>query len=602
MRRFVFLLLALLPVLAIAAQEVLPPEKAFRFTTASPDGRTVEVRFDIEPGYYLYRERLRFETGDAALGAPALPTGKMKKDETFGNVEVYYDGVVARLPVDAAEGVKSLKLNVTSQGCADIGICFPPQTQAVEVALGSGGGSGSALPQIAAAGQSAAGASSRAEASAADGRSFDESGRIARLLKTGSWLAIIGAFFGFGVLLAFTPCTFPMIPIVSSIVLGRGQAISRARAAVLCSVYVLAMAFAYAAAGVAAGMSGTMLSAALQNAWVLGAFGALFVVLSLSMFGFYELQLPSALQSRLSDVSSHQQGGSVLGVATMGMLSALIVGPCVAAPLAGALLYIAQTGDARLGGLALFAMGVGTGAPLMVFALSAHHVLPKSGAWMESVKKFFGVLMLGMAIWIVSPVVPPVASMLAWAALLIFSAMYLHALDPLPAHAHGWQRFWKGVGVVSLLTGAALLVGALAGSRDPLQPLAVLRSAAAPAADHVRFERVATVAELEQRIASAKQPVMLDFYADWCVSCKEMERFTFNEAQVKSRLRNMLLLQADVTANSDHDKALLAKFNLFGPPGIVFFDKSGREIDGLRVVGFQNAGEFLPVLDRALGG
>ena len=602
MRRFVFLLLALLPVLAIAAQEVLPPEKAFRFTTASPDGRTVEVRFDIEPGYYLYRERLRFETGDAALGAPALPTGKMKKDETFGNVEVYYDGVVARLPVDAAEGVKSLKLNVTSQGCADIGICFPPQTQAAEVALGSGGGSGSALPQIAAAGQSAAGASSRAEASAADGRSFDESGRIARLLKTGSWLAIIGAFFGFGVLLAFTPCTFPMIPIVSSIVLGRGQAISRARAAVLCSVYVLAMAFAYAAAGVAAGMSGTMLSAALQNAWVLGAFGALFVVLSLSMFGFYELQLPSALQSRLSDVSSHQQGGSVLGVATMGMLSALIVGPCVAAPLAGALLYIAQTGDARLGGLALFAMGVGTGAPLMVFALSAHHVLPKSGAWMESVKKFFGVLMLGMAIWIVSPVVPPVASMLAWAALLIFSAMYLHALDPLPAHAHGWQRFWKGVGVVSLLTGAALLVGALAGSRDPLQPLAVLRSAAAPAADHVRFERVATVAELEQRIASAKQPVMLDFYADWCVSCKEMERFTFNEAQVKSRLRNMLLLQADVTANSDHDKALLAKFNLFGPPGIVFFDKSGREIDGLRVVGFQNAGEFLPVLDRALGG
>ena len=602
MRRFVFLLLALLPVLAIAAQEVLPPEKAFRFTTASPDGRTVEVRFDIEPGYYLYRERLRFETGDAALGAPALPTGKMKKDETFGNVEVYYDGVVARLPVDAAEGVKSLKLNVTSQGCADIGICFPPQTQAAEVALGSGGGSGSALPQIAAAGQSAAGASSRAEASAADGRSFDESGRIARLLKTGSWLAIIGAFFGFGVLLAFTPCTFPMIPIVSSIVLGRGQAISRARAAVLCSVYVLAMAFAYAAAGVAAGRSGTMLSAALQNAGVLGAFGALFVVLSLSMFGFYELQLPSALQSRLSDVSSHQQGGSVLGVATMGMLSALIVGPCVAAPLAGALLYIAQTGDARLGGLALFAMGVGTGAPLMVFALSAHHVLPKSGAWMESVKKFFGVLMLGMAIWIVSPVVPPVASMLAWAALLIFSAMYLHALDPLPAHAHGWQRFWKGVGVVSLLTGAALLVGALAGSRDPLQPLAVLRSAAAPAADHVRFERVATVAELEQRIASAKQPVMLDFYADWCVSCKEMERFTFNEAQVKSRLRNMLLLQADVTANSDHDKALLAKFNLFGPPGIVFFDKSGREIDGLRVVGFQNAGEFLPVLDRALGG
>jgi thiol:disulfide interchange protein DsbD len=603
MRRFVFLLFALIPVLAAAAQDVLPPEQAFRFTTASPDRNTVEVRFDIEPGYYLYRERFRFETVDAKLGAATYPPGKMKKDETFGNVEVYYDGVVARVPVEAAEAVRTLKLNVTSQGCADIGICFPPQTQAVEIALGAGGGSGSALSQVIASNPGAAAASSRTAVGPGNAGSFDESGRIAKLLKTGSWLAVIGAFFGFGVLLAFTPCVFPMIPIVSSIVLGRSQAISRARAAVLCSVYVLAMAFAYAAAGVAAGMSGTMLSAALQNAWVLGAFGALFVVLSLSMFGFYELQLPSALQSRLSDVSSHQQGGSVLGVATMGMLSALIVGPCVAAPLAGALLYIAQTGDARLGGLALFAMGVGTGVPLMVFALSAHHVLPKSGAWMESVKKFFGVLMLGMAVWIVSPVVPPVVAMLAWAALLIFSAMYLHALDPLPAHAHGWQRFWKGVGVVSLLTGAALLVGALAGSRDPLQPLAVLRSAAAPAAaDHVRFERVASVAELEQRIAAAKQPVMLDFYADWCVSCKEMERFTFSDTQVKARLRNMLLLQADVTANSDHDKALLAKFKLFGPPGIVFFDKSGREIEGLRVVGFQNAGEFLPILDRALGG
>jgi len=604
MRRFVVLLLALLPVLAIAAQEVLPPEKAFRFTTASPDPRTVEVRFDIEPGYYLYRERFRFETADAKLGTADLPSGKMKQDETFGKVEVYYDGVIARLPVEAAEGVKSLKLNVTSQGCADIGICFPPQTQAVDVALGSGGGSGSVLSQVVTQGAGPAAASARpaVSSSAADAGSFDESGRIAKLLKTGSWLAIIGAFFGFGVLLAFTPCVFPMIPIVSSIVLGRGQAISRARAAVLCSVYVLAMAFAYAAAGVAAGMSGTMLSAALQNVWVLSAFAALFIVLSLSMFGFYELQLPSALQSRLSDVSSHQQGGSVLGVATMGMLSALIVGPCVAAPLAGALLYIAQTGDARLGGLALFAMGIGTGVPLMVFALSAHHVLPKSGPWMESVKKFFGVLMLGMAIWIVSPVVPPVVSMLSWAALLIFSAMYLHALDPLPAHAHGWQRFWKGVGVVSLLTGAALLVGALAGSRDPLQPLAVLRSAAAPAVDHVRFERVASVAELERRIASANQPVMLDFYADWCVSCKEMERFTFSDTQVKTRLRNLLLLQADVTANSEHDKALLAKFSLFGPPGIVFFDKAGREIDGLRVVGFQNAQQFLPVLERALGG
>ena len=599
MRRLL-LLLVLLPLLAVAAPELLPPQKAFRFTAVSPDRATIEVRFEIEDGYYLYRDRFRFESADATLGAATLPAGKMKQDETFGNVQVYYHGVVARLPVEAAAGLQTLKLDVTSQGCADIGVCFPPQTQAVEVALGAVAGVGAAAAGTGPPAVDFTPAPAQASRAPAAGV-FDESGRIAHLLKTGGWLAIIGAFFGFGVLLAFTPCVFPMIPIVSSIVLGRGQALGRTRAAVLCSVYVLAMALAYAAAGVAAGMSGTMLAAALQNAWVLGAFAALFVLLSLSMFGFYELQLPSAIQSRLSDVSSHQHGGSVLGVATMGMLSALIVGPCVAAPLAGALLYIAQSGDARLGGLALFAMGIGTGVPLMVFALSAHHVLPKSGPWMEAVKKFFGVLLLGVAIWVVSPVIPPVAAMLAWAALLIFSAMFLHALDPLPPHAHGWQRFWKGVGVVALLVGAALLIGALAGSRDPLQPLAILRSAGATPQAHARFERVRSLAELEQRVAGAGKPVMLDFYADWCVTCKEMERFTFSDKEVQRRFARLLLLQADVTANSEDDKALLARFKLFGPPGIVFFDASGREIEDLRVIGYQSAEQFIPVLDRALG-
>jgi thiol:disulfide interchange protein DsbD len=592
MRRLL-LLLALLPLLAFAVQDVLPPHKAFRIDAVSPDRSTVEVRFEIEDGYYLYRERFKFDSPDARLGAAALPPGKMKKDESFGDVEVYYREVVARLPVDAAAGVQTLKLNVTSQGCADIGVCFPPYTKAIEVTLAAAAGTSQAGAAVAAAPVTA---SPRASA---DG-GFDESGRIARALKKGGVLAILG-FFGFGVLLAFTPCVFPMIPIVASIVLGRSQALSRPRAAVLCGVYVLAMALAYAAAGVAAGLSGTMLSAALQNPWVLGGFGALFVVLSLSLFGFYELQLPSALQSRLTDVSSHQHGGSILGVATMGMLSALIVGPCVAPALAGALLYIAQTGDARLGGLALFAMGLGTGVPLIVFALSAHHVLPKSGPWMEAVKKFFGVLLLGVAIWIVSPVIAPLAAMLAWAALLIFSGIFLHALDPLPAHAHGWQRFWKGVGVVALLVGAALLIGALAGSRDPLQPLAILRSAGAKQPAEQRFQRIASLAELEQRLTGTRQPVLLDFYADWCVSCKEMERFTFTDAQVQARFGKLLLLQADVTANSENDKALLARFNLFGPPGIVFFDKAGREIDGLRVVGYQSAEQFVAVLDRAIG-
>ncbi|PIX76182.1 MAG: thiol:disulfide interchange protein, partial [Rhodocyclales bacterium CG_4_10_14_3_um_filter_68_10] len=390
------------------------------------------------------------------------------------------------------------------------------------------------------------------------------------------------------------------VPILSGIIVGHGREISKRRALALSGVYVVGMALTYAIAGVAAGLSGTLISAALQNAWVLGVFAALFVVLALSMFGLYELQLPAALQTRVSETASHRPRGSFAGVAGMGALSALICGPCVAAPLAGALLYIAQSGDAVLGGAALFAMGLGMGAPLIVLAVSARSLLPRAGAWMEAVKKFFGVALLAVAIWIVSPVLPAGASMLAWAVLLIFSATYLHALDPLPAGASGWQRFWKGAGVVLVLTGASLLVGALAGSRDPLQPLAVLRGAGAAAERPVAFERVRNLAELDARLTASTRPVMLDFYADWCVSCKEFERYTLSDAAVRARLGRMLLLQADVTANSDEDQALLKRFGLFGPPGILFFAAGGRQIPDLRVVGFQPAEEFVGILDRAL--
>ncbi|GAB4445733.1 MAG: hypothetical protein OHK0026_12440 [Rhodocyclaceae bacterium] len=420
------------------------------------------------------------------------------------------------------------------------------------------------------------------------------------LRKAGFWL-VAASFFGFGVLLTFTPCVFPMIPILSGIIVGHGHDISRRRALGLSCSYVIGMAVTYAAAGVAAGLSGTLISAALQNPWVLGLFGALFVALALSMFGLYELQLPAALQTRVSETASHRKAGSVTGVAAMGALSALICGPCVAAPLAGALLYIAQTRDAVLGAAALFAMGLGMGAPLIVLAVSARSLLPKAGAWMEAVKKFFGVALLAVAIWIVTPVLPASASLLAWAALLIFSATYLHALDPLPAGASGWQRFWKGTGVVLALTGASLLIGALAGSRDPLQPLAVLRGAGAASAQPVAFERVRNLAELEARLAASTRPVMLDFYADWCVSCKEFERYTLSDAAVRARLDRMLLLQADVTANSEEDQALLRRFGLFGPPGILFFERGGKQIPELRVVGFQPAEQFVGILDRALG-
>ena len=572
------------------AQEFLDPAVAFKPSARALDGQTIEVSYEIAKGYYLYRDKFRAVIdGDAATtGTPAMPKGKEKDDENFGKVEVYYKAVAFRVPIERnASGTLPLTLKLTSQGCADAGVCYPPQTQNVVLTLPDP----ATTPSVA------------ASAAASGAQSGDESGLIAATLKDAGFWAILAFFFLAGLGLSLTPCVLPMIPILSGIIAGQGHQASHARGFALSLTYVLGMALTYAAAGVAAGLTGTLLSAALQNVWVLGGFALVFVVLSFSMFGFYELQLPTALQSKLSEESGHLQGGRGLGVFLMGALSALIVGPCVAAPLAGALLYIGQTGDAVLGGTALFIMALGMGAPLIAVGVAGGSLLPKAGPWMEGVKKSFGVLLLATAVWLVSPVLPPIVPMLAWAALLIIPAIFLHALDPLPPHAKGWQRFWKGIGIVMLLTGAALLVGALAGNRDPLQPLAGLRGGAIAAeTKKLPFERVATLAELEQKVMAAGRPVMLDFYADWCVSCKEMEKFTFADAQVQARLAGFTLLKADVTANSDNDKALLARFGLFGPPGILFFDASGREIKTIRVVGYQDAGRFLQTLAQVPGG
>lgn len=586
MLRWLFLLLLCLG-LPAQANEFLDPLVAFKPTAKALDGQTVEVRFEIAKGYYLYRDKFRFKTEPetVVLGTPQFAPGKMKKDDLFGEVEVYFKEAVIRVPVERnSSGALPLTLKITSQGCADGGICYPPQVQNVQVTLPDPASTPAAKPM----------------SSATVDRSGDESGQIATLLKDASFWVVIASFFGFGLLLSLTPCVFPMIPILSGIIVGSGHKTSHLRAFMLSLAYVLGMAITYAAAGIAAGMTGTMLSAALQNAWVLGSFALVFVVLSFSMFGFYELQLPTFLQSKMSEEAGHLKGGSIPGVAAMGALSALIVGPCVAAPLAGALLYIGQTGDAVLGGVALFVMALGMGVPLLVVGATAKTALPHSGPWMESVKKAFGVILLGTAVWLISPVIPVAAQMLAWALLLIVPGIYMHALDPLPPHAKGWHKFWKGIGLAMVIAGAAMLVGALSGAKDPLRPLGNLGGGAAVAETrHLAFERVRTVAELDERIRSAGKPVMLDFYADWCVSCKEMERFTFSDARVQQRLAGTLLLQVDVTANNDDDKALLKRFNLFGPPGIIFFDRSGGEIDGLRVVGFQNADAFLQTLNRA---
>jgi thiol:disulfide interchange protein DsbD len=397
-----------------------------------------------------------------------------------------------------------------------------------------------------------------------------------------------------------------MIPILSGIIVGRGHKITRMHAFTLSLAYVLGMAITYAAAGVAAGFSGSLISNALQTPWVLGSFSAVFVLLSLSMFGFYEFQLPTALQSKLTDTSNHLHGGHLSGVFVMGALSAIIMGPCVAAPLAGALLYIGQTHDAVLGGVALFALALGMGAPLLLIGTSAGVLLPKAGAWMESVKKFFGVMLLALAIWIVQPLLPVGVQMLLWAALLIFSGIYLRALDTLPHNASGWHRLFKGIGLVALLLGVAYLIGALSGARDLLRPLGNIGHAETQAPATLQFSRVTDVAELDRRIAQARvqtngrgQMIMLDFYADWCVSCKEMERFTFADAAVQAKLKPVLLLQADVTANSEADQALLKHYGLYGPPAILFFDAQGKELGDFRVTGYQDAARFLQSLQAA---
>ena len=565
------------------AEEFLDPAVAFKPTARALDSQTIEVAFAIAKGYYLYRDKFRFAVdGDSVmLGTPVFPRGKEKNDENFGKVEVFYKQVTIRLPLARnASGALPLKLDVTSQGCADAGVCYPPQTQTLALTLPDPATTPATPPPTAV--------------------DADESGKIAGILRDAGFWANLAFFFIAGLGLSLTPCVLPMIPILSGIIAGQGHKNSHARGFALSLAYVLGMAVTYAAAGIAAGLTGTLLSATLQNAWVLGAFALVFVILSFSMFGFYELQLPSALQSKLSEESGHLRGGRGIGVFAMGALSALIVGPCVAAPLAGALLYIGQTSDAVLGGTALFVMALGMGAPLIVVGTAGGSLLPKTGPWMEAVKKGFGVLLLATAVWLVSPVIPPVAAMLAWATLLIIPAIFLHALDPLPAHAKGWQRFWKGIGIVMLLTGAALLIGALAGSRDPLQPLASLRGQALAAQEQKPpFEPVRSLAELDARLAAVDRPVMLDFYADWCVSCKEMEKFTFSDTAVREKLAGFTLLKADVTANTPDDKALLARFGLYGPPGIIFFDRGGREISGLRVVGFQEAPVFVRQLERA---
>jgi thiol:disulfide interchange protein DsbD len=589
-RLLIALLLSIAPAAHAAGQDdLLEPDKAFRFSAQALDSGTAEIRYRIADGYYLYRDRFRFaaEPVSVSLGSPRFPEGEIHEDKFFGKQVTYRREVRILLPL-AASGAERVKLTVTSQGCADIGVCYVPQVQSAELKLAAAGAS---RPSIFTKDDPLASSTERKPVAS-------EEARFTGVLEAGRLWAVVVVFFVAGLLLTFTPCVLPMIPILSGIIVGEGRSVTRRRAGLISLAYVLGMAVTYTAIGIAAAFSGSLFSSALQNAWVLGAFALVFVVLALSMFGFYELQLPSGWQSRLTQASNRLGGGSWGAIVLMGALSAAIVSPCVAAPLAGALLYIGQTRDASLGGTALFSMAIGMGVPLVLVGVSGGLLLPKAGAWMSTVKRFFGVLLLVVAIWIVAPVIPVAVQMLLWGALLIGSGVFLGALESLGKESLGWERVGKAAGLLALLVGAVQVLGAFSGARDPLRPLAGVLAGAQDTAPP--FETVTTSADLNARLKTAGKAVMLDFYADWCVSCKEMERFTFSDPKVKARLAQMVLLRIDVTANTADDKALLKRFRLFGPPGIVFFDASGREIEGLRVIGYQAPDKFIRSLDAAV--
>jgi thiol:disulfide interchange protein DsbD len=594
---------ALLPVVAAADDAYLDPEVAFKLTAVPADAKTIELRFDVAKGYHLYRDKLNVQAEPATVQLADLqvPAGRVVYDSTFQkDVEIFDQPVTLRLSV-TQRGDAPYKLIVGNQGCADKGLCYPPMQRAFRVEPGAASMKLIALTEAQAdawqPGLIAAPAHVLPSPAGAP-----EGGRFANALQSRSLLTVAGVFLLAGLLLSFTPCVLPMIPILSSIIVGQSGVVSKARGFSLALSYALGMALVYTAFGMVAGLLGEGLAAALQNAWVLGAFALLLVALALSMFGAYELQLPSGFQNRMNQASGRLKGGRHVGVFVMGGISALVVGPCVAAPLAGALLYISQTKDVLLGGVALFALASGMSVPLLLVGVSAGSLLPRAGGWMEKVKHLFGVMLLAVALWLVSPVLPAWGLMVGAATLLLVTAVYLGAFERLAEAAPG-RSFTKGVGLVLGVMAVLQLAGVASGGRDLTQPLRHLAQAGGNGAvlaerDELKFAAVANIEALDGAVRVAAKPVMVDFYADWCVACKEFEALTFSEPAVRKKLAGFTLLRVDVTANTAQDKALMQKYRLFGPPALLFFKAPGTELSAARVVGFQNAGDFLDHLNR----
>ncbi|NTU52913.1 MAG: protein-disulfide reductase DsbD [Chlorobiaceae bacterium] len=606
----VLLMLFMKSVTSMAA-DFLDPEQAFQPSAKLNDKNSVVIDWKIAKTYKLYRDQVRVSVtgGDASLGKPVFPKGILFTDPTTGEKQViYHDALHVEVPVKKASGPFSV--TVEYQGCSEDGLCYPPMNKvfrfkplvmdgaAADKPLDGRSVAVVQAPVISEA--SAPAASPKAEAKG----SQDDMSLAKSTLESGSLWKISAAFFLFGLLLSFTPCVLPMVPILSSIIVGEGES-TKTKSFLMALAYCLGMALVYTSLGVAAGLAGEGLSGALQKPWVLVLFSLLLFGLSLSMFDVYQLQVPASLQTKLNKTSGNLKGGRFVGVFFMGAISALIVGPCVAAPLAGTLVYISQTKDVVIGGLALFSMAMGMSVPLLLIGLSAGSLLPKAGAWMIGVKYVFGLMLIAVAIWMVNPVLPPQVTMVAWGAFGLLCAVFAGMFGAPKEKVTIGGKFIKVLGLLLFIIGVLELVGAAMGGTNPLEPLSALRASTGGAASgtaeaaHLQFKRIRTVEDLEREVkASAGKPVMLDFYADWCVACKEMEKFTFSDAKVRQGLSEVTLLQVDVTANTPDDKALMKRFGLFGPPGIIFFDKSGNEQKENRVIGFLEADKFMTHVER----
>ena len=567
--------------------QFLPVDEAFVLTAVADGGERIALDWRVAPGYYLYRHRISAKTAtpDFALGEIEMPDGKKKTDEFFGDVEVYYDGLAATVPVTRPADASVLEIEVSYQGCADAGLCYPPVTKTLTVDLPPPGTppQSDTAPMVA------------------------EQDRLAAKIASGNLVVVIGIFFVLGLGLAFTPCVLPMIPILSSIIAGQGTAATPSRSFTLSVTYVLGMALTYTIAGAAFAAAGQQAQAFFQQPWIIISFAILFVILALAMFGLYELRIPAALANRLASVSGRQKSGTFFGTAIMGALSALVVTACVAPPLVATLAVIGQTGDVLRGALALFAMSIGMGAPLLLVGVAGGRFLPHAGPWMTLVKTLFGVMLLGVAVWMLERILPGPLSLALWALLVIVGGYYFGGFGRPRTGTDAWRLAARGAGLAAVVWGVIMLVGAAAGGHDPFQPLrgtslpGFAGGRPAQAAESLPFRMVSTVADLDRELAAAKdagKPAMLDFYADWCVSCKEMEKYTFTVAGVQQDLANYVLLKADVTANNEAHQALLKRFGVYGPPTTAFFNGQGRECRAFRLVGFVEAADFRDHLAR----